>query len=94
MTNMYAVYDMKAAAFLQPYFSQLDATAIRALSAAVNDPTTMLNKFPGDYALYQIGTFDDQLGQLVGLNPPRQMCMAAALLEVSNVKGNGDAAQS
>lgn len=93
MTNMYAVYDMKAAAFLQPFFSMMDATAVRALSAAVNDPTTMLHKFPGDYALFQIGTFDEALGQLVGLNPPRQLCMAAALVEVSNVKGNGDASQ-
>lgn len=93
MTNMYAVYDMKAAAFLQPFFSALDATAIRAMSAVVNDPTSMIHKFPGDYALFQIGTFDEQLGQLTGTNPPRQMCMAAALLEVSNVKGgNGEAA--
>lgn len=93
MTNMYAVYDLKAAAYLQPFFSALDATAVRALAAVVNDPSSMISKFPGDYALFQIGTFDEVLGQLVGLNPPRQLCMAAALLEFSNVnlRGNGDA---
>lgn len=91
MTNMYAVYDIKAAAFLQPFFSQMDATAVRALAAAVNDPTTMLHKFPGDYALFQIGSFDEAMGQLVGQNPPRQLCMAASLLQVSNVQESGNA---
>jgi len=78
-TRLYSVYDLKAKAFLQPFFSVLDGTAIRAFSTAVNDPSTMLNKHPEDYILFYVGEFDDESGALSAAAQPVQLVMAAAV---------------
>ncbi|WNK12454.1 MAG: nonstructural protein [Microvirus sp.] len=65
ITNVYSVFDIKAASYAQPFFSQSHATAIRAFSGAVNDPGTMLNRHPEDFTLNHIGEFDDQTGEVI-----------------------------
>lgn len=60
--NIYAVYDRKAEAYMNPFHAPLDGMAIRMFSQSVNDPQTMLSKYPDDFTLYRIGTFDDQTG--------------------------------
>jgi len=99
-TGMFAVYDLKAKAFLQPFFSVTEGTAIRAFAVAVNDPGTMLAKHPGDYVLFEVGSFDDDSGFLAALSPVKQLCIAAAVKEqvpqgevpfaASDVKANGE----
>lgn len=39
--------------------------AIRSFREAVNDPNTPIYKNPTDFELYQIGTYNDQLGEIV-----------------------------
>lgn len=65
ISKIYSVFDIKAASYAQPFFSQSHATAIRAFSGAVNDPGTMLNKHPEDFTLNYMGEFDDQTGELI-----------------------------
>lgn len=65
ITKIYSVFDIKAASYAQPFFSQSHATAIRAFSGAVNDAGTMLNKHPEDFTLNYMGEFDDQTGELI-----------------------------
>lgn len=101
ITSVFAVYDMKAKAFMQPFFSPMAATGIRAFSVAVNDPTTLLHKHPEDFVLFHLGSFDDELGRFVPLPTPAQLCMAAAVKGVPDAftaanleKGDDDVRQS
>ncbi len=55
---IFSVFDSKAEAFLQPFFSQTRATGIRAFESAVNNPQELFAKHPSDFTLFEIGTFD------------------------------------
>lgn len=60
--GIYSIHDSKAQAFLQPFFSQTDATAKRSFEAAVNTPEHGFSIHPSDYTLFGIADFDDQTG--------------------------------
>jgi len=66
----FSIFDLKARAFITPFFLQNADVAIRAIGEAVNDPTHAFGKHPEDYVLYRVGGFDDSSGALEVLIPP------------------------
>lgn len=60
--RIFAIFDSKAAAFLNPFFLPERAQARRAFGTAVLDPNTEFSKWPGDYTLFEIGAFDSATG--------------------------------
>lgn len=58
-----AIWDSKANAYMQPFFTVNRQTAMRAVSHAQEDSGSMLSRFPEDYTLFVLGEFDDQRGQ-------------------------------
>ena len=76
ISNIYAVYDTKADAFLSPFFTHNNALAIRSFSDSANDPSTNLHRHPLDFALYHLGDFDDHKGLITPLDPPVQLGFA------------------
>lgn len=67
--NIYAIYDNKISAYSQPFYSHTHGSALRAFSDHVNDAQSAPNKHPEDFALYHLGTFDDQAGAIEGNKP-------------------------
>jgi len=63
--RVFAVYDEKIAAYMQPFFSPTIASGIRAFADAASDPNSMLNKHPADFTLCVIGNFHDDQGELI-----------------------------
>lgn len=63
--KVFSVYDAKVEAFMQPFFCITIAQAIRMFSDTCNDQASMFNKHPEDYALFELGVFDDAGGQLL-----------------------------
>lgn len=61
----FAVYDVKAEAFLPPFFMANKGQAIRAFGDACSDSGHAFFKHASDYTLFEIGEFDDSLGQLI-----------------------------
>lgn len=57
--EMFAIFDSKADAFLNPFFMLNAQMAIRTFSGCANDTTHMFNKHPSDFRLYKIAYFDD-----------------------------------
>lgn len=79
--KIFSIRDSKAEAFLQPIFATTTGVAMRQLGAAVNQDGHDLNKFTDDYALFDLGEFDDQSG-LIAPNPtPTVVCQAHDLKE-------------
>lgn len=67
--KVFGVFDLKAAAYLQPFFSCNPGSAIRAFGDAVRDGKSPLAIHPEDYQLFELGSFDDNAGLLVGNSP-------------------------
>lgn len=65
--KVFGVYDLKAVAYLQPFFSCNAGSAVRAFGDAVGDGKSPLAVHPEDYQLFELGHFDDNSGVLVGL---------------------------
>ncbi len=56
------VFDSKTEAYLRPFYCTTVNEGLRMFIDTLNDPNTMINKHPEDYALYHIGIYDDGLG--------------------------------
>ncbi|UOF80675.1 DNA binding protein vP5 [Microviridae sp.] len=66
--KVFSVYDSKAEAYLQPFFSTTLGMATRMFGDAVKDQQHNFNKHAADFTLFQIGEFDDENGLLVSVN--------------------------
>lgn len=73
----FSVFDSKAKTFAAPWWAVNEQTAKRNFSGAVNDPQTQLNKFPEDFTLYHIGSFNDENGELSRLDQAVNLGLAA-----------------
>lgn len=60
--KVFTVYDSKAEAYMQPFFSGTTGLAIRSFTEVCNNKEHAFNKYPDDYTLFEIGTFDDSNG--------------------------------
>jgi hypothetical protein len=76
---VFAVLDVKAKAYMQPFFSPNRATAVRALAVAMRDAGSLIGKHPEDFALFEIGSFEDGSGVLTGAPGPSHVCTAVSL---------------
>lgn len=65
----FSIYDGKAKAFGVPFFMSQNGQAIRAFSDLVNDENTTVSKHPGDYNLYIVGSYDDEIGEFTNQSP-------------------------
>jgi hypothetical protein len=88
--KMFTVYDAAAKAFLRPFFTPTEATAIRAFTQEVNTPKTPLNNNPEDFSLFYLGEYDDANGSFDLLKTPNKTRVG---LEVLNREDRPDATQ-
>lgn len=60
--NIYAIYDSKIEAYMQPFFMRTKGEALRAWEELANDSKSNISKHPADFTLFEIGEYDDQTG--------------------------------
>ena len=60
---MFSIYDLKAEAYMTPFWSQNEATAIRSLEQTLTDAAHPFCSNPEDYCLWVFGTFDEDQGR-------------------------------
>lgn len=78
---VFAVFDKKTAAYMQPIFQMSRGQALRSFMDTVEQKDSLFCKHPGDFALYELGTYDDESGKLASWDPPVFVCEAADLLQ-------------
>jgi hypothetical protein len=71
-----SIFDSKSKNFSLPFFQINTETAIRAFRDIVNDPTTTINKYPDDFTMFELGTFDETVGKIMGHDTPQVICNA------------------
>jgi len=74
--KMFSIRDTKAEIFNPPFFKHTHGEAERDFSTLVNDEKSMPSKYPEDYDLYYVGTYDDQTGKLSPVDTPEHLIKA------------------
>lgn len=69
--KIFTVHDKKANSYSTPMFQPTEIHAVRIFREEVNraERGNMLNAYPEDFALYQIGEYDDESGTLSATSP-------------------------
>lgn len=75
--QVFSVFDSKAKVFQQPFFSHNVGTALRSWEQAVAKPDSIFAQYPADFTLFNIGTFNDETGELVKHSEPLNCGLAA-----------------
>lgn len=57
LKNIYCIHDSKGG-YGAPVLDDSDELAIRAFHIAFSDSSTMINKYPEDFRLFRLGTYD------------------------------------
>ncbi|AZL82848.1 nonstructural protein [Apis mellifera associated microvirus 9] len=68
--SVFAVYDVKAGSYHPPFYQINKGLAMRSFSDLVANPQSTLYRHPQDFALYELGTFDDVTGKFDVLDTP------------------------
>jgi hypothetical protein len=73
-----SVRDSAADAFGRPFFMSSVGIAIRSFTDEVNNetPDNPLNKHPKDFALYELGEYDDNTAMIVCHDQPKLLIHA------------------
>lgn len=68
---VFTIYDRAVNGYLPPWYARSKGEAIRSFTEAVNDPTKNFGKYATDYALCELGEFDDNSGEFIVHGPVR-----------------------
>lgn len=79
ISGMFAVFDHKAKVFGKPFYENRVELAVRSVAAGIMDPQSMLSKFPEDFDLYRLGSFNDENGSFDLLPQPEIICKLSQL---------------
>lgn len=82
----YSILDMRTGAYALPFFVAHVAHAIRACVDLGRDTTTVVGRYPGDFSLCAIGTFDDATGVFMPTGPDVLGTVVGFLPQPSSVK--------
>ncbi|AXH76890.1 MAG: nonstructural protein [Microviridae sp.] len=78
--KLFSVFDSKASTFCIPFVSQNDSTALRDFAHAASDRNLEIGKYPTDFSLFRIGSFDKTTGVVVPEATPVSLGVAASLI--------------
>lgn len=80
--HCFSLFDRKAGAFMTPFFMPSRGLAVRAVTDLATDLSTTVARHSGDFALFELGVFDDHLGRFTDAIPDH-VCDVANLSPVS-----------
>lgn len=87
MFKMYSIYDKKAKTYSNPNFFPNEAVALRQFGEMCNDPQYPLVKYPNDYQIVSLGTFDEEAGKLFAPKKTTILCQVKALIRAKEKHG-------
>lgn len=62
IVKAYSIFDVKADVFHAPFFTGTHGLAIRNFKDVANDKNSSIGKYPADFKLVCIGSYDDSRG--------------------------------
>lgn len=70
---MFSIRDAKGEIFHPPFFKKTHGEAERDFAQLVRDEKSMAFKFPEDFDLYYVGTYDDSTGKIEPMDTPQHL---------------------
>lgn len=84
MMKLYAVRDVKADSFGAPMSIATEGLARRSFLEACLNPQSDLNKYPSDYMLFEVGSYEPNTGTITPCHPaPKFIISASAAIQES-----------
>lgn len=78
--RMFSIRDIKAGTYGQPFALSNRNVAMRTFSTWVSNPESFFSKFPHDFELFELGSFDQLTGLFVSLPMPDYVARASDLV--------------
>lgn len=78
--QVYSIRDQKVGMFNSPFFNKTHGEAERNFTELIRDDKSMPNKYPEDYTLYHLGTYDPETGLISSLPEPQMLIQAVSIL--------------
>lgn len=75
-SEMFTVYDSAAARYLEPFCAETLEVAMRMFRTLVAKEGHQFARYPEDYRLFHIGSFNAETGMLVPLETPHSLGLA------------------
>lgn len=75
ISGIFTVRDMVSLIFLEPFCAPTIESAIRSFGEACRTDGHQFNKFPEDFALYKIGEWNGEVGEVIS-EPATKVAMA------------------
>lgn len=79
--KVYSIFDEKALAYARPFYFSHHGEATRAFQTVVKDKGSDIGKYPSDYKLYCLGSFDNVSGKFEAQKEPLFICNALDFVE-------------
>lgn len=77
--KVYTIYDSKTQSYSKPFYSITRGSAIRSFQSVTADPSTDINRYPQDFALFELGSYNDSTSQFVLHAAPEHIGLACDL---------------
>lgn len=78
---VFSILDTKTGIFNTPFFMAHPGQAVRAVTDLAQDQSTTIGRHPSDYALVQVGSWDDNSGAFEN-HPPVNLGQISGFLPV------------
>jgi len=78
--EIFTVYDSAARRYLEPFFAETQEVAMRMFRQLVNKEGHQFAKFPEDYTLFHLGTFNQESG-LIDSGTPHSLGVAITFVD-------------
>lgn len=82
--QIYSIRDLKGSMYNVPFFQPTHGTAERSFNELIRDPQSLVHKYPADYELFHVGTFDDETGRIETLPTPSPIISGLQLMRDVN----------
>lgn len=79
--KIFAMLDVKANHYLQPFPESSTISALRSFEIAVNGSDSIFSKFPDDFCLMELAEFDQTNGSIVPYTAPQNLGTARTVLK-------------
>lgn len=71
--HVFSLHDSKVGSFGVPFFQASIGQAVRSVTELCSDPQSLISRYPGDFALFYLGQWDDLTGAYTPNVPPSHL---------------------
>lgn len=81
ITKIYSLKDLKTDTFKQPFFQHSKGEALRTVTDLAKDPQSIVQRYPDDFHLYEIGTYNDENADIRVHETPEKVMEISELIK-------------